>query len=120
MNQLEIRMFAPYVEPKRKADGEVEAMTFEQALTEALEIGLRRFDRKTLARLCNIHYPHFADLIAGRRPFPAVKLSAFCMLCGCDYPKQWLAIQERKEAEAYKAASQEAVFEYLQRAMKAA
>ncbi|MCT9125384.1 hypothetical protein [Cupriavidus gilardii] len=120
MNQLEIRMFAPYVEPKQKPEGEIEAMTFEETLAEALEHGLRRFDRKTLAKLCRVHYPHFGDLIAGRRPFPATKLSAFCMLCGCAYPKQWLAIQERKETEAYKAASQEAVFEYLQRAMKAA
>ena len=80
----------------------------------------RRFDRRTLAKLSGIHYPHFGDLIAGRRPFPAVKLSRFCMLCGCAYPEQWLDLQRRRETEEYRKVSKEAVFEYLQQAMKAA
>lgn len=118
--QLEIRMFAPFIEPARLPDTEIEAMGFEQTLVKALEIGVRRFDRKTLAKLSGIHYPHFGDLIAGRRPFPAVKLSRFCMLCGCAYPKQWLELQERREQEEYKKVSSEAMYEFMQKAMKAA
>lgn len=118
--QLEIRMFAPFIESAELPESEIEAMTFEQTLMKALEIGIKRFDRKTLAKLSGIHYPHFGDLVAGRRPFPATKLSRFCMLCGCAYPEQWLAIQKKREVEEYRKVSNEAVCEYLQRAMKAA
>ncbi|MDN7995943.1 hypothetical protein [Burkholderia multivorans] len=95
MNQTAFRMFAPWVQAATLPEAEIEAMTFEDCLARALELGLRRFDRKTLARNCDIHYPHFADLVGGCRPFPAKKLHLFCMFTGCDYPRQWLAIEER-------------------------
>jgi hypothetical protein len=120
MEQFEMRMFALYQEPIRLADSQIEAMTFESALSQALEHGLKRFDRKTLAKLCGIHYPHFGDLIAGRRPFPAVKLSRFCMLTACDYPRQWIEVQDRIELESYKAQSAKVVGEYIQKAMEKA
>lgn len=118
--QLEIRMFAPFVESVELPAAEIEAMTFEQTLMKALEIGIRRFDRKTLAKLSGIHYPHFGDLISGRRPFPATKLSRFCMLCGCAYPEQWLALQKQREIEEYRKVSSEAISDYLHKAMRAA
>jgi len=120
MGQFEMRMFAMYQEPAMLPDADIEAMTFEKCLEKALEIGLTRFDRKTLAKHCLIHYPHFGDLIAGRRPFPAIKLSRFCMLTACDYPRQWIRIQERRDLESYKAQSAQAVGEYLQNAMSRA
>ncbi|KHJ64685.1 hypothetical protein NFI99_23730 [Burkholderia glumae] len=114
MRQIELRMFAPWVEPARLPEAEVEALTFEQCLARALELGLRRFDRKTLATYCGIHYPHFSDVIAGKRPFHAVKLNAFCMFTGCDYPRQWLAIQARRAEEQYRRLSQQAIGDYVQ------
>ncbi|MDF0501600.1 hypothetical protein POK33_12815 [Burkholderia cenocepacia] len=116
MNQTEFRMFAPWVQAATLPDGEIEAMSFEDCLAHALELGLRRFDRKTLALYCDIHYPHFGDLIVGRRPFPATKLDRFCMFTGCDYPRQWLAIQERKAIEEYRRLSQQAIGEFVQQA----
>lgn len=110
-------MFAMYQEPAKLADAEIDAMTFESTLTAALEHGLKRFDRKTLSKLCGIHYPHFADLMAGRRPFPAKKLSTFCMLTACDYPRQWLDIQDQKERAEYRAASAKMLGEFIQQAM---
>ncbi|NML34911.1 hypothetical protein [Paraburkholderia antibiotica] len=117
MEQIEMRMFAMYQEPARLPESQIEAMTFEGTLSLALELGLKRFDRKTLAKQCGIHYPHFGDLIAGRRPFPAVKLSRFCMLSACDYPRQWIEIQDRRDLENYKAQSAQIVGEYIQKAM---
>ncbi|MFP3564722.1 hypothetical protein [Paraburkholderia sp. SIMBA_030] len=117
MKQQEIRIFAPYVEAVRLPDSVIEQMTFEQCLEKALEIGLRRFDRKTLARNCGIHYPHFADLITGRRPFPASKVFLFCMFTGCEYPRQWLLLQEEKARAEYKRLSVQALGEFIQEAM---
>ncbi|UVS95673.1 hypothetical protein [Burkholderia glumae] len=114
MKQTEFRMFAPWVDPARLPEAEIEAMTFEECLAAALKIGLQRFDRKTLARYCRIHYPHFADTIAGKRPFHAVKLNDFCMFTGCDYPRQWLEIQARRAEERYRSLSQAAVGDYVQ------
>ncbi|MBA1366237.1 hypothetical protein [Burkholderia gladioli] len=119
MNQIEIPVFAPWVEAATLPESEIEAMSFEQCLEMALEIGLRRFDRKTLARNCGIHYPHFADTIAGKRPFHAVKLNAFCMFTGCDYPRQWLALQARRAEEQYRRLSQQVVGQYIQQAFVA-
>ncbi|WP_175878873.1 hypothetical protein [Burkholderia sp. BCC0097] len=116
MNQTEFRMFAPWVEAAKLPDAEIEVMSFEQCLERALEIGLRRFDRKSLAQHCGIHYPHFADVVSGRRPFHATKLHLFCMFTGCDYPRQWLAIQERKAIEEYRRLSQQAIGEFVQQA----
>ncbi|KVN30725.1 hypothetical protein WJ63_08065 [Burkholderia pyrrocinia] len=116
MNQTEFRMFAPWVQAATLPEPDIETMTFEACLERALELGLRRFDRKTLARNCGIHYPHFADLVAGRRPFPATKLHLFCMFTGCDYPRQWLAIEERKAIEEYRRLSQQAIGEFVQQA----
>lgn len=116
-HQIEMRMFAMYQEPVKLPDAEIEAMTFEQAVAAALELGLKRFDRKTLAKFSGIHYPHFPDLMEGRRPFHAKKLYKFCMACACDYPRQWIEIQDRKEREAYKAASAKLLGEYVQQAM---
>jgi hypothetical protein len=115
--QIEMRMFAMYQEPAKLPDVEIETMTFEQTLAAALEFGMKRFDRKTMAKLCGIHYPHFPDLVTGRRPFPAKRLYKFCMITACDYPRQWLDIQERKEREAYKAASAKMLGEFIQQAM---
>ncbi|MBN3848649.1 hypothetical protein G3N58_17730 [Paraburkholderia sp. Ac-20342] len=120
MDQFEMRMFAMYQEPARLLDSQIEAMTFEATLSLALELGLKRFDRKTLAKLCGIHYPHFGDLIAGKRPFPAMKLDRFCMLTACEFPQQWLDLQKRKDLEKYKAASAQIVGEYIQNAMQRA
>lgn len=117
MNQLEMRMFAMYQEPARLSDSEIEAMTFEQALTVALEFGLKRFDRKSLSKLCGIHYPHFNELISGKRPFPAKKLYKFCILTACDYPRQWIEVQATKDREEYKAATAQVLAEYIQQAM---
>ncbi len=89
-------------------------MSFERCLKLALELGLERFDCKQLAANCRIHYPHFGDLIAGKRPFPATKLHLFCMYTGCDYPRQWLAIQERRAIEEYQRLSQAAIGAYVQ------
>ncbi|WP_186214208.1 hypothetical protein [Burkholderia gladioli] len=114
MKQSELRLFAPWVEAAKLPESEIEAMSFEQCLERALELGLRRFDRKTLAASCRIHYPHFSDLIAGKRPFPATKLHLFCMFTGCDYPRQWLAIQERRAIEEYQRLSQAAIGAYVQ------
>ncbi|CAJ0778977.1 hypothetical protein LMG7141_00824 [Ralstonia condita] len=119
MNQLEIRMFAPFVEAHRLTEAEVEAMSFEQTVEKALESGLKRFDRRTLAKLAGIHYPHFGDLISGRRPFPATKLARFCMLCGCAYPQQWLEIRARRDEEEYRRVSGQAIFDYLQQGIAA-
>ncbi|POS10203.1 hypothetical protein C3Y08_01790 [Burkholderia gladioli] len=116
MNQTEIRMLAPWIEAARLPDAEIEAMSFEECLARALEHGLRRFDRKTLAHYCDIHYPHFADTIAGKRPFHAVKLNAFCMFTGCDYPRQWLALQARRAEEQYRRISQQMIGDYVQQA----
>lgn len=112
-----MRMFAMYQEPAKLPEPQIETMTFESALSQALEHGLKRFDRKTLAKLCGIHYPHFGDLIAGRRPFPAIKLARFCMLTACDYPRQWIDVQDRRELESYKAQSAKVLGEYIQKAM---
>ena len=117
MDQFEMRMFAMYQEPARLPDAQIEAMTFEGTLLQALELGLKRFDRKTLAKLCGIHYPHFGDLVGGKRPFPATKLDRFCMLTACEFPQQWLELQRRRELENYKAASAKIVGEYVQNAM---
>jgi len=117
MEQFEMRMFAMYQEPVRLPDSQIEPLPFERTLSLALEFGLKRFDRKTLAKLCGIHYPHFGDLIAGRRPFPAIKLSRFCLLTACDYPRQWIEIQDRRELESYKAQSAQVVGDYIQKAM---
>lgn len=119
-HQIEMRMFAMYQEPAKLTDMEIEGMTFESALAAALELGLKRFDRKTLSKLCGIHYPHFADLMTGRRPFPAKKLATFCMLTACDYPRQWLDIQSRKERAEYMAASAKMLGEFIQQAMSRA
>lgn len=119
MSQLEIRMFAPFVEAQRLPDAEVEAMTFEQTVEYALGMGLKRFDRRTLAKLAGIHYPHFGDLISGRRPFPATKLSRFCMLCGCAYPQQWLEIRAKHDEEEYRRFSGQAILDYLQQGLAA-
>jgi len=119
-HQIEMRMFAMYQEPARLAESEIEVMTFEQTLEMALEFGLKRFDRKTMAKLCGIHYPHFPDLVAGRRPFHAKRLHKFCMITACDYPRQWLEIQDRKEREQYKAASAKLLGEFIQQAMSRA
>lgn len=116
MKQQEIRMFAPYVEAVRLPVSEIEAMTFERCLEKALEFGLKRFDRKTLAKNCGIHYPHFSDLIAGKRPFPASKVFLFCMFCGCDYPRQWLELAEEKARAEYKRVSAQVIGEYIQKA----
>ncbi|MGN8184566.1 hypothetical protein ACTJLD_01140 [Burkholderia sp. 22088] len=116
MNQPEIRMFALWTPAATLPESEIEAMTFEECLAKALEIGVTRFDRKTLAKKSKIHYPHLGDLIAGRRPFPATKLHLFCMFSGCDYPRQWLAIQERKAIEEYRRLSQQAIGEFVQQA----
>lgn len=118
MDQFEMRMFAMYQEPAKLPESQIDAMTFENTLSLALELGLKRFDRKSLAKLCGIHYPHFGDLVAGKRPFPAVKLSKFCILTACDYPRQWIAVQERKEVEKYKAASAQMLGEFIQKAMQ--
>jgi hypothetical protein len=119
MSQLEIRMFAPFVEAHRLPDSEVEAMSFEQTVEHALGLGLKRFDRRTLAKLAGIHYPHFGDLIAGRRPFPATKLARFCMLCGCAYPQQWLEIRAKRDEEEYRRVSGQAILDYLQQGLAA-
>jgi hypothetical protein len=118
MKQTEIRLFAPYVEGVRLPEAEIDAMTFEQSLAKALELGLKRFDRKTLAANCGIHYPHFADLIAGRRPFPASKVFLFCMFTGCDYPRQWLELAEEKAKAEYKRLSAQVLGEYIQKAFE--
>lgn len=121
MEQFEMRMFAVYQEPVRLPESEIESMTFERTLSLALELGLKRFDRKTLAKLCGIHYPHFGDLIAGRRPFPAVKLDKFCMFTACGYPNQWIELQKQKDVASYKAQTAQVVGEYvMQQAMKIA
>jgi hypothetical protein len=120
MKQQEIRIFAPYVEAVRLPDEEIQAMTFEQCLARALEIGLKRFDQKTLARYCGIHYPHFPDLIAGRRPFQATKVLRFCMFTGCDYPRQWLLLEEERARAEYKRLSTEALGTFIQEAMSRA
>lgn len=120
MNQVEMRMFALYQEPAKLTEAEIEGMTFESTLEAALVFGLKRFDRKTLSKLCGIHYPHFTDLMAGRRPFHATKLSKFCMLTACDYPIQWLDIQSRKERQEYMAASAKMLGDYVQKAMSRA
>lgn len=117
MKQQEIRIFAPYVEAVRLPEADIEQMSFERCLEKALEIGLRRFDRKTLATNCGIHYPHFGDLIAGRRPFPASKVFLFCMFTGCEYPRQWLLQQEEKARAEYKRLSAQALGEFIQEAM---
>lgn len=109
-------MFAPYVEAVRLPDGQIDAMTFEECLEKALEFGLKRFDRKTLAKYCGIHYPHFSDLITGRRPFPASKVFLFCMFTGCDYPRQWLELAEEKARIEYKRLTAQVVGEYVQQA----
>lgn len=119
MSQLEIRMFAPFVEAQKLPEAEVEAMTFEQTVEYALTSGLKRFDRRTLAKLAGIHYPHFGDLISGRRPFPATKLARFCMLCGCAYPQQWLEIRAKRDEEEYRRVSGQAILDYLQRGLAA-
>ncbi|MEI7296633.1 hypothetical protein WCQ02_31205 [Paraburkholderia tropica] len=116
MNQREIRIFAPYVDAVRLTETEIEAMTFEECLAKALEFGLKRFDRKTLAHNCGIHYPHFADLISGRRPFPASKVFLFCMFTGCDYPRQWLELAEEKARAEYKRLTAQVLGEYVQQA----
>jgi hypothetical protein len=120
MKQQEIRIFAPYVEAVRLPDDEIRAMTFEQCLKKALEHGLKRFDQKTLAKSCRIHYPHFGDLIAGRRPFPASKVFLFCMFTGCDYPRQWLLLEEERARAEYKRLSAQALGEFIQEAMSRA
>ncbi len=109
-------MFAPYVEAVRLPDVQIDAMTFEECLEKALEFGLKRFDRKTLAKNCGIHYPHFSDLITGRRPFPASKVFLFCMFTGCDYPRQWLELAEEKARIEYKRLTAQVVGEYVQQA----
>lgn len=117
MSQLEIRMFAMYQEPATLPDAEIEAMTFQQTLAAALEHGLKRFDRKLLAKLSGIHYPHFAEYMAGKRELSVRKLDKFCMYCGCDYPNQWLAIQRCKEREEYKAQSAAVIADYVMKSM---
>ena len=117
MNQQEIRIFAPYVEAVRLPQDEIAKMSFVECLDKALEMGLRRFDRKTLAKLCGIHYPHFADLMTGKRPFPALKVLKFCMFAGCDYPRQWLLYQEELARAEYKRVTTQALGEHIQQAM---
>jgi hypothetical protein len=116
MKQQEIRIFAPYVEATRLPDSDIEAMTFEQCMEKALEIGLRRFDRKTLARNCGIHYPHFSEFMAGKRRLDHHRLFLFCMFAGCDYPRQWLELAEQKARAEYKRQSAQVIGEYIQQA----
>jgi hypothetical protein len=117
MNQKEIRMFAPYVEALRLPVAEIEAMTFEQCLAKALEVGLTRFDRKTLARNCHIHYPHFNEFMSGKRKLDRHRLFLFCMFTGCDYPQQWNELVEEKARAEYKRLSAQVLGEYIQQAM---
>lgn len=116
MKQQEIRIFAPYVEAARLPKADIEAMTFEQCLEKALEFGLRRFDRKTLARSCGIHYPHFAEYMAGKRRLDHHRLFLFCMFAGCEYPRQWLELEEEKARAEYKRMSAQVIGEYIQQA----
>lgn len=106
-----------YQEPATLPESEIEAMTYEQTLAAALECGLKRFDRKLLAKLSGIHYPHFAEYMAVKRELTPRKLHRFCMYAGCDYPKQWLDIQARKEREEYKAATAKVLADYVMSAM---
>jgi hypothetical protein len=117
MNQQEIRMFAPYVEAVRLPVHEIEAMSFEECLEKALEIGLKRFDRKTLARHCYIHYPHFSEFMSGKRRLDRHRLFLFCMFTGCDYPLQWNELVEEKARAEYKRISAQVLGEYIQQAM---
>ena len=117
MNQKEIRMFAPYVEGVRLPDHEIAAKPFEKCLELALEIGLNRFDRKTLAKHCHIHYPHFNEFMSGKRRLDRHRLFLFCMFTGCDYPLQWNELAEEKARAEYKRLSAQVIGEYVQQAM---
>jgi len=117
MNQLEMRMFAMYQEPATLPESEIEAMTYQETIEAALEMGLTRFDRKTLAKLSGIHYPHFAEYMAGKRELTRRKLDKFCTFAGCDYPIQWLDIQKQKDREEYRAASAKVLADYMVKAM---
>ncbi|WP_261533182.1 hypothetical protein [Burkholderia multivorans] len=116
MKQQEIRIFAPYVEAARLPVAEIESMTFEQCLAKALEMGLTRFDRKTLAKHCQIHYPHFPEFMSGKRKMDRLRLFLFCMFTGCDYPRQWLELAEQKAEAEYKRVSAQMIGEYVQQA----
>lgn len=41
----------------------------------------------------------------------------FCMFTGCDYPRRWLAIQERRAIDEYRRLSQQAIGEFVQQAV---
>ena len=114
MNQREIRIFAPYVEAKRLPDVEIEAMTYEDCMKRAAEIGLSRFSRDALAKLSRIHYPHFGEYISGARRLDRERLFLFCMYAGCDYPIQWIELAEKKARAEYRAQSAQAIGEYVQ------
>ncbi|APR40004.1 hypothetical protein [Paraburkholderia sp. SOS3] len=116
MKQQEIRLFAPYVEGERLPKEQIEAMTFEECVAKALEIGLKRFDRKTLAKQCRIHYPHFSEYMSGARKLDHHRLFLFCMFSGCEYPRQWLELAEEKARAEYKRQSAQVVGEYVQQA----
>jgi hypothetical protein len=120
MNQQEMRIFAPYVDAVRLPESAIEGMTFEECLGRALELGLQRFDQRTLARLCDIHYPHFSDVMTGKRPFAAKKVFLFCMFTGCDYPRQWLLLQEEKARTEYKRQSAQVLGDFIHQAMSQA
>lgn len=110
-------MFAPYAEAERLPDAEIERLTFEECLAKALEMGLKRFDRKTLAKNCGIHYPHFSEYMAGNRKLDRHRLFLFCMFTACDYPQQWLELAEQKARAEYKRQSAQVIGEYIQQAM---
>lgn len=117
MNKPEFRVFAPYMDAARLPDHEIEAMTFEQCLAKALEFGLQRFDRKTLAKNCNIHYPHFSEYMSGNRRLDRHRLFLFCMFSACDYPQQWLELVEQKARDEYKRQSAQMLGDFIQKAM---
>ncbi len=107
-----MRMLVPWVEPARLHEAEVESPAFEDCLARAL--GLRRFDRKALAHDCDSHYPDLRAVIAGKRPFRAVKLNTFGMFIGCDCPCQWLALQARRAEEECRRLSRQAIGDDVQ------